>query len=199
MLLVVAAALFTASSCATHVSTAYYHPSATGGKNVRSDKWVPHTNSIILFERQDIIIGVNNLYDSNKKQWKIQFSFEVPEGKTARLLQQHVEITSPSKGGWQSGAITGRIWSGPGRMEEFPADAIMVGRNDAWRWGTARGFGSTRHAAFFYSAVMYEADEAESLEYLEIKIPGLLVNDSVVGLPVIQLHLDIEDVWYSLP
>ena len=199
MLLVVAAAILMASSCATRVSTAYYQPSAIDGKTVRSDKWVPHTNSIILFERQGVIIGVNNLYEPVRKEWKVQLSFEVPEGNTAQLLQHQVDISSPSKGYWKSGALTGWTWSGPGRTEEFPVDAVMVGKDDAWQWGTARGFGSTRHAAYFFSAVMYERDEAESLDRLEIRIPGFLANNSVVELPVIQLQLDVEDVWYSLP
>jgi hypothetical protein len=72
----------------------------------------------------------------------------------------------------------------------------MIGKNRAWHFGTAQGYGNTHYAAFFFSALLFEGSE---LETLDIIIPKFLVNGCEVSLPVITLKLESEDIWTSLP
>jgi len=155
---------------------------------------------VILFERQGVIVGVNTFYESIQHGYPTNklyadISFEIPEGEVVQLVQHHVEVSAPSKDSWKS-ELSGKVWTGPGRTENFSRDAPMIGKNKAWRFGTAQGYGNTKHAAFFFSALLFEGFE---LETLEMNIPKFLINDFEVALPMITLKLNSEDIWTSLP
>jgi hypothetical protein len=187
-------------SCVIKITRPYYHPSAPDGTNVRAIKREPRTNSAILFEHQGVIIGINTFYKSKAhgyptNQLHADISFEIPEGNTVQLVQHHIAVSAPRVDSWKS-KVSGRVWTKPGRTEEFPRDATMVGRNKAWRWGTAQGYGNTKHATFFFSALLFEGFE---LKNLEIKIPTFLINNQEVELPIITLKLNSEDLWTSVP
>lgn len=160
VLLIVAFILLMTVSCAVRIDTPYYQPSAIGGTNVRADRWAPRTYSVILFKHQGVIVGVNTYYKSMQRghstnKLYLDFSFEIPDGGVAQLVQHYIEVSASSKDSWES-ELSGKVWTGPGRTEEFPRDAPMIGKNEAWRWGTSRGYGNTKHAAFFFSALLFE-------------------------------------------
>ena len=187
-------------SCAVKIVTAYYQPSAISGTNVRAIKRQPATNSVMLFEIQGVIVGMNTFYqpeqrDSSANKLYADISFEIPEGKIIELLDYEIEVFAPTGNSWKS-ELSGKIWTGPGRAEKFPRYAPMIGRNKAWRLGTAQGYGNTKHAAFFFSALLFEGSE---LETLQVKIPKFLINGFEVEIPIITLELDSEDIWTSLP
>jgi len=180
------------TACVLKMPYSYYHPEALGGKVVRAME--PRTNSVILFERQGSIIGINTCING-KHQLDVSISFEIPDDKVVQLLEQHIEVSVPSKS-ISKRKLSGRIWTGLGRTEGFPLDAPMIGMNSGWRFGTAKGYGETKYAAYFFKALLFPSQEEKTFE---IKIPRFLVNNTEVELPKIRFTLDSEDIWTSLP
>jgi hypothetical protein len=179
------------AGCLLNVSTPYYLPAATGGTIVRAMQ--PRTNSVILFKRQGVIIGVNTTDYGDR--FNASISFEVPEGKIVQLLEHHIEVSGPSKESWKSN-LSGHIWTGPGRIGDFPVNTPMIGKNEAWRFGTAKGYGNTGHAAFFFKAFLFATPGPKTFV---IKMPKFRVNNMDVELPLIEFTFGIENLWIAVP
>jgi len=181
-------------------TTPYYRPSAPEAVNARAIKSFPRTDSVLLFERHGVIIGVNTVYKSvatgyPSNELILHISIEVPDGKKVRLGEYSLEVYAPSGKSWSTD-LTGHVWSSPGRTTEFPVYGEMIGRNKAWRWGTSQGYGNTTHAAFFFSASIVENAELASLE---VKLPIFQINGADIELPNVSFSLQSEDLWYSVP
>ncbi len=179
------------TACIVNITTEYYRPSAPEGEVVRALE--PRTNSVILFERQDTIIGINTWVDTNDLYATI--SFEVPDDTQVKLLDNHLIISLDSRASWER-KLSGRVWSGPGRMKEFPIDNVMIGKSSVWRFGTGKGLGQTSNAAYFFKALLFKKAENNSFK---IRMPRFLVNNSEMRLPTIEFYLESEDLWTSLP
>jgi len=191
-LMVVSAFILLMTGCLVNIPTTFYRPAAPEGTVVRGMQ--PRTNSVILFERQDVIVGVNTTYD-NKNQLYVSISFEIPNDKVVQLMEHTVEVSVASKE-MRKRELSGKIWTGTGRTKDFPLNAPMVGRDDGWSFGTAKGYGNTKYAAFFFKALLFAAPEAKTFK---IKMPRFLVNNIASELPIIEFTLDSEDLWTSLP
>ena len=72
----------------------------------------------------------------------------------------------------------------------------MIGKNSAWRFGTAKGYGNTKYASFFFKTVLLNNPEIKAFE---IKMPKYLINNTEVELPRIKFNLDNEGILTSLP
>jgi hypothetical protein len=179
------------AGCLLNVSTRYYLPAAQGGTIVRAMQ--PRTNSVILFERHSVIVGVNTTDYGD--QFNASISFEVPEGNIVQLLEHHIEVSVPSKESWKSN-LSGHIWTGPGRTGDFPVDAPMIGKNKGWRLGTAKGYGNTKNAAFFFKALLFATPGPKTFV---IKMPKFRVNNMEVELPLIEFTFGSENLWISVP
>jgi len=191
-LFVVSVLILLITGCVVNIPKTFYRPAAPGGTVVRAMQ--PRTTSVILFERQDVIVGVNTTYDY-KNQLYVSISFEIPNDKVVQLLENTVEVSVASKE-MRKSKLSGRIWTGAGRTKDFPLKTPMVGRDKGWSLGTAKGYGNTKYAAFFFNALLFTAPEAETFE---IKIPRFLVNNIESVLPIIEFTLDSENLWTSLP
>jgi hypothetical protein len=201
MIRVIIAISFTVltTSCLLKVTSPYYRPSADTGENVRAIKRQPRTDSVILFRHDGVIVGVNTLLKSkhhgfSESTLSVDISFEIPEGNEIRLVDKHVKVFAPLES-WNS-ELLGRIWIAPGRTEIFPIEKMMIGKSDAVRFGTAQGYGNTKNATFFFSALILKGAE---LETFELELPGFVINDFEVNEPIISFNLNEEDVWVSVP
>ena len=153
----------------------------------------PRTNSVILFEQHGVVVGVNTVFHVDRVDASI--SFEAPEGRTVQLLAHQIEVSVAPGNTWNS-KLSGHVWTGPGRTSDFPVDAPMIGKNGAWRLGVARGYGNTKHAAFFFKAPLFATPGPETFA---MKMPRFRVDNVEVDLPLIEFTLGSEDLWTSLP
>ena len=81
------------SGCIFPDTFSFYIPISPGGTAKRALE--PPTNSILLFRIQEVIIGVKTQPVSDGV--KLSISFEVPNGSTARLCEQYIEMVLNSK------------------------------------------------------------------------------------------------------
>ncbi len=190
-LIVIALAIALISSCVVNTPTPYYRPEAADGSVVRAMQ--PRTKSAILFDREGVIIGFNTAY-TYEHALSASISFEVPEGKVVQLVEHNLEVQVNSAS--FNSALSGKIWTGPGRTTNFPLNTPMIGKNAGKKFGTATGFGNTDNAAYFFTASLFTKPAPKAFK---IKIPKFLINNTEVDLPIVSLKLDSEDLWTSLP
>ncbi len=180
------------TACVVNIPTQYYSPSALEGEIVRALQ--PRTNSAILFNRQNTIIGLNTSTDNNNDLYAT-ISFEIPDDTQVKLLDHHLTITPYSKESWSS-PLSGKVWTGPGRTKEFPPEGIMTGGSSAWRFGTAKGFGQTQNSAYFFEAFLFKMAQENSFQ---ITMPRFMLNNTELSLPSVVFTLAKENLWTSLP
>ena len=186
------------SSCVLPQRYDFYYPTALGGSQARAGE--PRTLSVILFQLGEIIVGMNTVYlpaagPIIANRLSASISIEIPEGNVVKLARDYVDVSEPSGDPWRA-PLSGRIWTGAGRTSAFSVDAPMIGKSNAARWGTARGWSDTKHAAYFFEATLYEGPEKR---VLTVRLPELYVNDSEVELAPITLTLSSERLMTVFP
>jgi hypothetical protein len=173
----------------------FHRPSAPEGKVVRTS--CPPVHRFILFERHDVTIGTSSGVGA-KGPLKGVVSFEVPEGKVVRLLDQEIEVSAPSRGTWKGRLAPGIVWP-PGSFQprdaqpDKPLMGITLKHMIAW-WPFSAAptpYGHSRHAYYSFEFSVSLA-EAEVSEAYVLKLPKFSVNDVVVELPPITFIRDRE-------
>lgn len=81
------------SGCLAYLDTPYYRPSAPEGRLSRALQ--PTTESVIIFNRQGVMISLSTAPDSNNRL-VAALCFEVPDNATAQLQGRHLTLSLES-------------------------------------------------------------------------------------------------------
>lgn len=184
-------AAITLTGCVAYLTTPYYRPSAPEGRLRRAMQ--PATKSVIVFNRQGVLIGLNTAENSSN-QLVATLSFEVPSNTTVQLQDRHLLLTLES-GETQTCTLSGWIWTGPGRTAPFSPDSIMTGDSIAWRFGTAMGFAESKYAAYFFAAPLFPMARHKAFR---LTLPKVRIDRTEHMLPTVSFTLDSEKLWTPL-
>lgn len=151
-----------------------YQPEAPGGRVVSAH--CPPDESFLLFEESEVVVGVRA-----KTPWDnkiiVNITFEVPEGKTVILENQHIEVLEGEQIFAKSNLR--RI------SDEFSTGAPMPGKTEWKLFKQITMYGTTKHAYYTFIATIPVIGE----EYFNIKLPCFLVNNVRWNLPLIKFTL----------
>jgi len=172
------------------MTTSFYRPEAPGGRVVLAH--CPPVRSFILLEHDGVILGAR-VSDASADGLSVTITFEVPVGKTVRLLDDVVEVFSPVMD-TVTGVLTGSVWASPGRTRDFPLDAPMLGQTTPRLFDQITAYGQTEHAYFIFDASL----AVRPSELFSLALPGISVNDSDVTFPPITLRRDSKTYLGSL-
>lgn len=168
-------------SCAPAVTVQYYRPISSEGEVVNAH--CPPVDSFILFEKHDIIVGVHAAYNEAGKV-TATMTFEVPQDKTAKLFDQHIEIHIPSQGSSKV-RLSGYTWIGPGRTSDFSPETPLIGKTKkSFLLKQVTLYGTTNHAYYVFSASI----DILKPEQITIIAPRFSVDGFNVELPKIKFE-----------
>ena len=167
-----------------------FRPEATGGRVVGAH--CPPLKSFILFERNDVIVGVRAL-ESPIGQVSITVTFEVPQNTTVALKEQTIAVILDGKD-FSTNALTGRHWISAAHTAKLPENSPMVGKTKkSWFFDQITLYGTTEHAYFFFKATL----DIKDPDVFEIRLPTLQINGVEVKIPVIKFKRDSK--FYIAP
>lgn len=168
-------------SCAPAVTIPYYRPVAAGGTVVNAH--CPPVDSFVLFEEHDIIVGAHAAF-SEEGRLSATITFEVPKGKTVRLLDQDLWVNIPSRGSSKV-KLSGYIWTGAGRTSDFSPATPLIGETGKKLFlKQVTLYGTTNHAYYMFYATL----DVSEPEPIMLKIPKFSVGDIVVELPEVKFE-----------
>ncbi len=126
--------VLTSTACVPMVGS-IYRPSADGGEVLRAH-CPPEPRSVIRFEQQGILISAKAGYVSGNEIW-VQSTFEVPKGKTVRLLDRRVEVSLADHPGYTGQLVDERTLLEPGAValgEPMEGATIQneIGLSEGW-------------------------------------------------------------------
>jgi len=135
------------SGCAP-IHASFLQPQAPGG--TITNRHCPPQPEILLFSQEGVVAAV--LMDEvGSGRRAIRLTFEVPRGRTVRLLGSSLTVTT-ARGERAVSQLSG-VWRGSkNRSADVRPESLMVGRTERWRLGTVTPYGNTRHDFFEFAA-----------------------------------------------
>ena len=166
-----------ANGCAPMLAS-FVQPQAPGGEI--TNRTCPPQPEVLLFKREGVVAAVYvGRVESGRRT--ICFTFEVPRGRTVRLLGSSLDVSTP-RGDRLRSQLTG-VWRGSGNRS-VPArpESLMIGRTERFSLGTRTGYGVTRHDFFDFSAEF----ATELGDNFTVILPKVVVNGFSWDLPPVR-------------
>ena len=140
----------------------------------------PPLPDVMLFRREGVVAAVflGRVESGRRTIW---FSFQVPRGRTVRLLGSSLEVTTAS-GDRVRCDLTGKREGSRRRTEEVHPESLMVGRTERLRYGTRTGYSLTPHELYEFTT-----EFATPLgDAFTVTLPGVVVNGFSWDLPPVR-------------
>jgi hypothetical protein len=175
------------AGCVPFVTLPYYRPQAVEGRIAEAN--CPPAKSVWLFERDGIVVGARA--EKRGDGMSIHMYFDVPAGKSAKLLSPNVEATTPDGTVWK-GELSGSVMVSHGRTRKLEPGELLTGASRGlFGAGYSPYVGATRNELYSFTACV----NASHAEELVVRLPPFLVNGVEQSVPEIVFRSDSEFHW----
>jgi len=161
-----------ATGCAP-ILTTFEQPQASGGVIVQ--RTCPPTPSVLLFKKEGVVAAIS-MNEPEAGRTALQVSFEVPSGRTVRLLERALEVSIARGEHYRSELFC--LWCGAGGKSVDP-ESLITGRTNRWPLGTTTGYGTTRHTFYLFSTEVATILEGT----FTVTLPKVLLNGRLWEMP----------------
>ncbi|MGH3056153.1 MAG: hypothetical protein ACRDL7_14360, partial [Gaiellaceae bacterium] len=127
----------TAALCGCAVPMTAMQPHAEGGR--LKNRTCPPVPEFLLFRQDDVVAAVSTR-EAGPGRRDVLLSFEVPEGRTVRLVERDIEVITRT-GERARSPLAGRFYGPNNQSGEIDPDSLMRGRTKRLRRGTFTGYG----------------------------------------------------------